>query len=140
MLEQEETWRLRSREIWLQAGDGNTKFFHKYANGSKANNNIWHMHTEHGLIAKTYNQLARMGNTHFKQLYKAPLGTSLADIIRILGHYPRFVEPDLKLDLIKPVTMGELEGTLKWFKNSKKLKYDIPNTIYLKTFHLTNKV
>jgi len=41
LLEREETWRLRSREIWLQDEDGNIKFFHKYANGRKANNTIW---------------------------------------------------------------------------------------------------
>eukprot|EP00253_Pinus_taeda_P028876 PITA_28876 len=41
LLEKEEQWRLKSRAIWLQVGDGNTKFFHNFANGRKASNTIW---------------------------------------------------------------------------------------------------
>lgn len=76
------------------------------------------MPREQGLIAKTYNQLARLSNTHFKQLFKAPPGSPL------VGHFPRFVEPDLVEDLIKPVTMGELEGTPKWFEKDKSPRLD----------------
>eukprot|EP00253_Pinus_taeda_P007079 PITA_07079 len=48
LLEWEETWRLRSRAIWLQAGDNNTKFFHNFAKGRWVNNTIWQILNEHG--------------------------------------------------------------------------------------------
>lgn len=38
--EREESWRLRSRAIWLTAGDDNTKFYHNFANDRKAINTI----------------------------------------------------------------------------------------------------
>jgi len=83
------------------------------------------MPMEQGLLANTHLHLARLGNTHFKQLFKAPPRTPLADIIRIAGHFPRFLEPDMKEDIIKAITMGELESTLKWFKKYKSLGWSV---------------
>lgn len=42
--ESEESWRIRSRAIWLTEGDESTKFFHKFANGRKAINTTWELH------------------------------------------------------------------------------------------------
>lgn len=33
--EKEETWRLKSRAIWLESGDENTKFFQSFAKGRR---------------------------------------------------------------------------------------------------------
>jgi len=44
--EREESWRLRSKAIWLIEGDNNTKFFHKFSNGRKAINTIWELHNK----------------------------------------------------------------------------------------------
>lgn len=41
--EQEEMWRLKSKEIWLSCVDGNKKFFQAYARGRKHENTIWDM-------------------------------------------------------------------------------------------------
>ena len=41
LMEREESWRLKSRAIWLECGDENNKFFHAYARGRKAANTLW---------------------------------------------------------------------------------------------------
>eukprot|EP00253_Pinus_taeda_P015017 PITA_15017 len=87
--EREESLRLRSRAIWLKAGDDNTRFFQNYAKGRK------------------------------EYIYKSPLGLNLADIIIVAGHFPIFVNEDKAEELYAPVTTGELESTLKWFKKDK---------------------
>jgi hypothetical protein len=38
MWTEEETWRIKSRSIWLQAGDHNTKFFHRKAKAVEKQN------------------------------------------------------------------------------------------------------
>ena len=38
--DKEDTWRLKSRAIWLESEDDNTKLFHAYARGRKSSNTI----------------------------------------------------------------------------------------------------
>jgi len=122
--DKEEQWRLKIRAIWLKAGDCNTKFFHNLANGRKASNIIWKLPSEPNGWASTHQQLARLGISHFKRQFTTPAAINLSDIINLAGHFPRFVEQEDFEDLIQPVTMEELEGTLKWFKKDKSPSSD----------------
>lgn len=115
----EDTWRLKSRAIWLLAGDDNTKFFHNYAKGRKVSNTIWNLPLPDGGMVDTFNKLSLLGTSHFQNLYKTPPGSNLADIIQVDGHFPRFVDEDMADDINSPVTTVELEGTLKWLKKDK---------------------
>lgn len=48
-----------------------------------------------------------------------PWGANLAEIINVATKFPRFVEDEDLEDLEAPVTMAELESTIKWFKKEK---------------------
>eukprot|EP00253_Pinus_taeda_P008490 PITA_08490 len=115
----EESKRLRSRATWLKAGDENTKFFQNYAKGRKVSNTIWNIPMPEGGLANTFNKLSQLGTNHFRTIYKAPPGTNLAEIINLANHFPRFVNEEEAEELIAPVTMEELESTIKWFKKDK---------------------
>ena len=39
--EKEDSWRLKSRAIWLESGDENTNFFQAFAKGRRSVNTIW---------------------------------------------------------------------------------------------------
>lgn len=117
--EREESIRLRSRALWIQAGDENSKFFHSYTKGRKASNTIWKLPTPDGGTADSFNKLAHLGISHFRDLYKSTREVNLPDIINVENHFPRFVEEDDIEALNDPVTMQELEGILKWFKKDK---------------------
>lgn len=117
--EKEELWRLKSRAIWLKAGDSNTKYFHNLANGRKASNTIWKLPCELDGWATTYQQLSKFGVSHFKRQFTAPNDINLPDIINLAGHFPSFVGQEDVEDLIQLVTKQELESTLKWFKKDK---------------------
>ena len=69
--EREELWRLKSRAIWLQCGDENTKKFQAYAKGRKFSNSIWEMPSAEGELVSNFNGLADMGVRYFGDLYSA---------------------------------------------------------------------
>eukprot|EP00253_Pinus_taeda_P008500 PITA_08500 len=79
----DESTRLRSRAIWLKAGDENSRFFHNFAKGRRVANTIWNIPLPEGGQADTY------------------------------------VEEEDAEDLEAPVSMAELESTIKWFKKEK---------------------
>eukprot|EP00253_Pinus_taeda_P019711 PITA_19711 len=117
--EREETIRLRSRATWLKAGDENTGFFHNYAKGRKVKNTIWSLPTPDGDVADTFPKLSQMGSSHFRNLYKQPQAASIAEIINIAGHFPKFVNEDEADHLFYPVSPEELESTIKWFQKDR---------------------
>jgi hypothetical protein len=46
----EEQWRQRSRAIWIQSGDLNTKFFHNFASFRRNHKYVWEIQDEEGLV------------------------------------------------------------------------------------------
>jgi len=117
--EREESWRLRSRAIWLTEGDDNTKFYHKFANGRKTINTIWELQDEQGQTISSQKNLARLATEHFRGIYKSPRDVNIMEIMRVVEYFPRFVLQEDLEDLLKEVTMEELEATIKWFKKDK---------------------
>eukprot|EP00253_Pinus_taeda_P032607 PITA_32607 len=117
--EREESWRLRSRAIWLLEGDANTKFYHKFANGRKAINTIWELMDEHGHKVTSQRNLANLATGHFRGIYKALADVNILEIMRIIELFPSFVDQEDSEELMKEVYMAELEATLKWFKKDK---------------------
>ena len=69
----EESWRLKSRALWLQAGDENTKFFQNYAKGRKMANSIWEMPKGNDELASSFEDIASLGTNYFKDLLKLRL-------------------------------------------------------------------
>lgn len=41
-------WRQRSKQLWLQAGDQNSKYFHQFASKRRRNNQIHRLKDEEG--------------------------------------------------------------------------------------------
>lgn len=72
-----------------------------------------------GMVAKIFHQLDTLSSSHFSRLSRASRDVNLVVIIKVACLFPRFVHQEAEENLLLPVTMGELEGTLKWFKNDK---------------------
>ena len=70
--QQEESWRLKSRAIWLKVRDDNTKFFQQCEKGRRCINIIWEMRDRARRVAKKHAQLTYMGIRYFSNLYRDP--------------------------------------------------------------------
>lgn len=103
-------------------------------------NTIWQMTNEEGQRVHSFNQLASLKTSHFSQIFKATQEASLAEIIRVAGLLPQFVDHDVVEDLNKLVFMGQLECTLIWFKKDKIPSHDGWTVeLYLEFFELLGK-
>eukprot|EP00253_Pinus_taeda_P003055 PITA_03055 len=60
-----------------------------------------------------------LASSHFKQIYRAPPIVNLAEIIQVAQLFPCFLDQEEGRELIKEVTLEDLEATLKWFKKDK---------------------
>jgi len=77
------------------------------------------MPNEDGHPTHTFHQLAHIGMTYSRQLFKGPRGATLAEIVIFSIHFPHFFDQDEAVDLIKAISIGELHITLKWFRKDK---------------------
>ena len=67
----EEKWRLKSRALWLQSGDGKTIFFQAYVKGRKMENNIQSLKDSIGKQYSSFYELVQLSTRHFKNLFKS---------------------------------------------------------------------
>jgi hypothetical protein len=67
-LAEEEYWRLKSRSLWLKAGDRNSSFFHKQAQARKCTNSISEI-KDGTIIHKDNANIKKAASLHFKSLY-----------------------------------------------------------------------
>ena len=68
--EEETYWRVKSRTLWLQAGDKNTMFFHKQAQARKIYNSINEIQVQDQVI-KDFSGIKEAAHSFFKNLYSA---------------------------------------------------------------------
>lgn len=70
MLDQKEIfWRQRSKQLWLQVGEKNTKYFHASCNKRKRNNHIQKLKNEDGEWVDLNSGLQELIKEYFQQLF-----------------------------------------------------------------------
>lgn len=121
---QEASWRLKSRAIWLEGGDENTKFFQAYAKGRKLCNTIWNLQDGEDREVSSFEGLATLGRDHFQNLFKDPVGASTSEVIRVAQIFPRYVDVDDNRALVEEVFEEELKIALAIFQKDKSPRPD----------------
>jgi hypothetical protein len=68
---QEDLWRLKSRAIWVQSGDKNTKFFHQFANHQRINKHLWEIKDDLGHLHKGQKSIVVEAENYFKSFFNS---------------------------------------------------------------------
>jgi hypothetical protein len=100
----EEEWRQKSWALWLHSGDENTKFFQAYAKGRKMTNTIWGIKDQSGRLQTSFEDMERLGSSHFKSQYSADSRVSIDVVIQMALLFPRFVEEEENEELMVEVS------------------------------------
>lgn len=72
LLEKQETyWKQRSKQFWLQEGDQNTRFFHRYASMRKKKNGLQRLKDENGEWKEESEDIQGVITRYFAQLFQS---------------------------------------------------------------------
>ena len=67
--QEEDHWRLKSRSLWLNAGDRNTSFFHQQYKARLSRNHILKITSLDGMVCKGFDKLKVAEETYFENIY-----------------------------------------------------------------------
>jgi hypothetical protein len=135
--EEEIIWRLKSRSLWLKAGDQNTSFFHRQSKVRLWSNQISEIKTLEGEIIKDFDQIKQQTTNHFHKLYTSN-GRSEEDLVdSLLSHIPRKITDEDNLNLNRQIEEAEILKAINQFNEDKALGPDgFTLHFYKKCWHI----
>lgn len=119
LLAEEKLCRQRSRAIWIESGDQNTKFFYHYASSSRSKKHIWEIKEETGHIHYGQETLKTTATRHFKSFYGASDHTSIAEQVSVARLFSCFITEVDSILFDSPCTKHEIWEVLKSFAKGK---------------------
>ena len=96
LLQEEKLSRLKSKALWLEAGDKNTKYFHKFASHRKNTNTILEIKDEAGGTTKLFKEKVKATVDHFQKRFAAPPGCPISEIIEFLNMFPSLIMEEMQ--------------------------------------------
>ncbi|KAL8106994.1 hypothetical protein AgCh_023701 [Apium graveolens] len=105
VLDQKEVfWRQRSKQLWLQAGEKNTKFFHASCNARRRTNRIQRLKDEEGHWYDWENGL----HEHIKNYYEHLFTSNGTQEEEVLNCVPKSITEDQNAELLKSISDEEV--------------------------------
>eukprot|EP00253_Pinus_taeda_P015209 PITA_15209 len=108
-LAEEEYWRVKSRRLWLKAGDRNSDFFHKQSQARKKFNSISEIKEENN-THKDIQSIKNVAFLHFKILYSEKEGQGQTS--SLVNEVPTLISARKNQFLEAEVTNDEIKSAL----------------------------
>lgn len=117
---------------WLNKGDRNTKFFHLTAKIRKIRNNICAIKDIAGNTFTSISEIEICFLDFYKKICTSYSPLSFNQIVFALPNDLPTLSEKIRVDLIKPVSKGEVYRTLRSMPHGKSLGlYGLGNDLYL---------
>jgi hypothetical protein len=116
LLSEELHWRQRSRMVWLEAGDKNTKFFHTFANQRQRTNGIQGLRDEANEWCTAENQVEDIAVNYFRNMFATSYPTRIAETLTAVD---KVVSEESNQRLLQPYTSDEVRIALFQMHPSK---------------------
>eukprot|EP00253_Pinus_taeda_P002562 PITA_02562 len=116
---EEEHWRIKSRSLWLKAGDRNTSFFHRQYRVRLSRNHISEIIIAEGHVCKGINKIKEAVESHYRSLYTASNQGNEEETTDLLSNIPLLVSPEDNFALIQSITEEEIIKVI-WSMDSDK--------------------
>lgn len=89
LLQEEETWQLKSQAVWIQSGDKNPKFFQNFANHRRISNSIWDLEDQNGNLLSDYDSISSNVISYFKKIFARDNSLSIESQLQVIKLFPR---------------------------------------------------
>jgi hypothetical protein len=117
--DEEMIWRLKSRSLWLQAGDKNTSFFHKQEKARQCRNRVEEIKSQSGEFITSFEEIKKATSTHFGNLYTKDGEDNQEKSEQFIEHIPALISEEDNIDLNKEVYVEETCEALNQFDPDK---------------------
>lgn len=119
-LKEEEYWRIKSKSLWLKAGDQNTSFFHRQYRARLNMNHISKIRITEDHVNKGFTQVKATADNYFKNLFSEGTQDSKGKIAEFLSNIPHLINPEDNVVLTREVTEEEIIKII-WSMESDKV-------------------
>ncbi|KAM6568954.1 hypothetical protein CsatB_016939 [Cannabis sativa] len=109
LLQKEIFWKQRSKQLWLQEGDSNSKYFHATATARRRRNSIQKLQNSAGTWVDWQGGLSSVVEDYFSQLFSSTAAASNTDIYQYIS---ASVTADQNAKLLEPVSDVEIRRAL----------------------------
>eukprot|EP00253_Pinus_taeda_P030632 PITA_30632 len=108
--EEEEKWRIKSKQTWLKSGDKNTSYFHRQATVWKIKNNITAIIDNAGNQHSDQTAIKNVASAHFKELLTEIGEEEL--YVDLLQHLPTKITADFNKRLTEEIKEEEIKEAI----------------------------
>ena len=103
-------WKQRSRSLWLQEGDNNTRYFHSRASHRFRRNQIDNLEDTNGDLCSDEEGISNILVDYYQQLFASSNPSMIEEVV---AHIPCFVTDELNAELLVDFTKEEVVVALK---------------------------